>query len=156
MGRTVKAQINHTHPYVFSVQRLNELIFMIVRSPWYWLKPLWYVSGYGFEFDRHLKIVTDFTRQAELLSQKTPQVIDKRIEDHRQKKKEPTKAAQEVKPQESAFAHPPKKRSVFLDMLIELQEEGKLNYEDIREEVDTFMFEGPLFMSLGAYPDIPR
>ncbi|KAK6019074.1 unspecific monooxygenase, partial [Ostertagia ostertagi] len=73
-----------------------------------------YASSYGFEYDRHLKIVTDFTRK----------VINERI------------AERGVRKSQNG------EKKAFLDLLLDVQAEGNLSYEDIREEVDTFMFEG--------------
>ncbi|TMS35142.1 hypothetical protein L596_002602 [Steinernema carpocapsae] len=117
MGAKIDAQTNHSHPYIFSVQRMNELAFTHERMPWLWLKPVWYGLGYG---DRNLKLVTDFTRH----------VIAERSEKFEKNKK----AASE--------STGGKRKQALLDLLLNVREEGKLTDEDIREEVDTFMFEG--------------
>ncbi|CAJ0931761.1 unnamed protein product, partial [Mesorhabditis belari] len=117
MGTCVSAQTNPKHPYVQAVQRMNELIFMQQRMPWFWLKPLWYLSGYGYEADQQLDILLSFTRK----------VIRDRIQDF------------EADP--GAFDRPDKKKA-FLDLLLSSRAEGGLTDVDIREEVDTFMFEG--------------
>lgn len=63
MGVKVDAQSNPDHPYVRSVQRMTELAFTHQRMPWFWLKPLWYASGYGVEYDMHLQSLLHFTRK---------------------------------------------------------------------------------------------
>nr|CDJ98403.1 Cytochrome P450 domain containing protein [Haemonchus contortus] len=73
-----------------------------------------YASSYGSEYDHHLKIVSDFTRK----------VISERMAERGEGK---------------AIG---REKKAFLDLLLDVQAEGNLSYEDIREEVDTFMFEG--------------
>lgn len=65
MGVKVNAQTNHLHPYVNAVRILNKLSFAFVRMPWLWFKPIWYLLGYGFDYDENLALVTDFTRQVD-------------------------------------------------------------------------------------------
>ncbi|KHJ92480.1 hypothetical protein OESDEN_07632 [Oesophagostomum dentatum] len=91
---------------------MNELAFLHERMPWMWIPAIWYASTYGMDYDRHLKILTDFTRK----------VINEKLAEREQ-----------VNPLE------PKKKKAFLDLLLDVQSEGNLTYEDIREEVDTFM-----------------
>ncbi|KAK5971630.1 Unspecific monooxygenase, partial [Trichostrongylus colubriformis] len=76
-----------------------------------------YASSYGFEYDRHLKVVTDFTRKLQVINERIADRGDGKPIDRNEKK-------------------------AFLDLLLDVQAEGDLSYEDIREEVDTFMFEG--------------
>lgn len=116
MGVKVDAQTNHQHPYVDTVRRMNELSFLYVRMPWLWLKPVWYSLGYGGEYDEKLALATDFTRKV---------IRERRLHFHN----EDSNGGKT-------------KRYAFLDLLLSIQEEGKLTDEDIREEVDTFMFEG--------------
>ncbi|CAO4377842.1 unnamed protein product [Caenorhabditis nigoni] len=117
MGCSISSQMGSNDKYVESVKRLSELVWNYEKAPLYWLKPIWYIFGNGFEFDRLVKLTTDFTRD----------VIDKRKE--------------ELKLHES---EPSDKKLAFLDYLLKSQAEHPeiLTDEGIREEVDTFMFEG--------------
>ncbi|KAI6210215.1 hypothetical protein M3Y96_00304000 [Aphelenchoides besseyi] len=115
MGVKVNAQTEHNHPYVYAVKRMNELSFTYARMPWLWIKPIWYLLGYGREYDENLKLVTDFTRQVIADRRKTFAPID--FQDS-------------------------KRQYAFLDLLLDVQTTGGLTDEDIREETDTFMFEG--------------
>ncbi|CAD5211460.1 unnamed protein product [Bursaphelenchus okinawaensis] len=114
MGIKVDAQTYVDHPYVNAVKQMNELSFVYSRMPWLWLKPIWYLSGFGQKYDACLKLVTDFTRN--VIKQRSDEFHSENLND--------------------------KKRMAFLDLLLKVKEEGGLDNEDIREEVDTFMFEG--------------
>ncbi|PIC47351.1 hypothetical protein B9Z55_006736 [Caenorhabditis nigoni] len=117
MGTTVSAQTNHTHPYVMAVNEMNSLAFKYQRMPWLWIKPIRHLTGYEADFQRNLDIVTSFTKK----------VIEGKLREHEES---------------GGFSEDKNKKKAFLDMLIDKKDEGGLGYEDIREEVDTFMFEG--------------
>ena len=122
MGTKVDAQTDHNHYYVNAVQKMNQLSFRYTRFPWLWIKPIWYAFGYGSDYDKNLKIVTDFTLK--VIGDRRKQFFDV--------------AAKKI----PKFGE--KMHYAFLDLLLNLQAEDplSLNDEDIREEVDTFMFEG--------------
>uniref|UniRef100_A0A0K0DZI4 Cytochrome P450 n=1 Tax=Strongyloides stercoralis TaxID=6248 RepID=A0A0K0DZI4_STRER len=124
MGRKVDAQTNHNHPYVLAVQNLNIMSFKYLRMPWLWIKPIWYLSGNGYKYDKSLKLVKDFTKQ----------IINEKLNDLKK-----INNFKNINVNENITNE---KKKAFLDLLIEKVEEGNLNYEDICEEVDTFMFEG--------------
>lgn len=113
MGVKVNAQTNHNHPYVLAVNRLNEACFAYGRMPWLWFKPIWRLSGYEAKYELNLKIVTDFTKN----------VIANRREEF-----------------ESGEYDDEKKN--FLDILLKMERENELTDQDIRDEVETVMFEG--------------
>uniref|UniRef100_A0A915E7K4 Cytochrome P450 n=1 Tax=Ditylenchus dipsaci TaxID=166011 RepID=A0A915E7K4_9BILA len=124
MGTKVDAQINHSHPYVAAVQRMNELSFLYSRMPLLWISPVWYALGYGNEYDHNLQLVTNFTRQV---------IADRRRKLHHQHLTETIPNLLDTKTESL------KKKAAFLDLLLGVEDEGKLTDEDIREEVDTFM-----------------
>ncbi|CCD67436.1 Cytochrome P450 4c3 [Caenorhabditis elegans] len=118
MGCSISSQRGANDEYVNSVRRLSEIVWNYEKAPQFWLKPIWYLFGDGFEFNRHVKLTTDFTRD----------VIENRkkeLKTHNSEQNETKKLA-------------------FLDYLLKSQEEHPdiLTDEGIREEVDTFMFEG--------------
>ncbi|CAD6196589.1 unnamed protein product [Caenorhabditis auriculariae] len=122
MGTTVDAQNNHSHPYVLAVQEMNVLAFQHTRMPWLRIKAVRQLTGYQREYDSTLKILTDFTRK----------VIDERSREF-----------------ERLGGWEIGGKRAFLDLLIEMKKEGGLTEEDIREEVETFMFEGHDTTSVG-------
>ncbi|CAI5450736.1 unnamed protein product [Caenorhabditis angaria] len=119
MGVSIGSQRGSNDKYVSSVKRVSELIWKYETYPINWFKPFWYLSGRGYEFDKNVKISTDFTRN----------VIEKRKLELENRNKENQKDEENEK-------------LAFLDLLLQAQKEQNLSDEDIREEVDTFMFEG--------------
>ncbi|CAI5450035.1 unnamed protein product [Caenorhabditis angaria] len=143
MGSQINAQLGENNQYVQAVKRISELTWAYIKFPWLWWRPVWYLSGLGGEFDRNVKLTNDFTRK----------VIQER---------------KEALKNEQCFEEPPRgKKRAFLDLLLSLQQsgDGGLSDEDIREEVDTFMFEGHdttasgigfTMLFLGFHPEIQQ
>ncbi|WKY10160.1 hypothetical protein Q1695_002481 [Nippostrongylus brasiliensis] len=121
MGTSIHSQTGGNNEYVQAVQKLSAIIWDYERFPWLWLKPIWYLSGIGFEFNRLVNLTNDFTRKV--------------IADRKRAMEEDGLIA-------GNGGDPKKEKLAFLDLLLRMQHESQLSDEDIREEVDTFMFEG--------------
>ncbi|XP_077000434.1 cytochrome P450 4V2 isoform X2 [Tamandua tetradactyla] len=141
MGKNINAQNNDDSEYVRAVYRMSDIILRRIRMPWLWLNLSYSIFKEGREHKRSLKILHNFTNN----------VI--------------TERANEM---EAGGGYRDKnKRRAFLDLLLcATDDEGnKLSHEDIREEVDTFMFEGhdttaaainwSLYL-LGSYPEVQK
>ncbi|CAI4221588.1 unnamed protein product [Auanema sp. JU1783] len=115
MGKTYEAQKNVNHPYVLAVTEITTMAMVYVLSPWLWIAPVWHALGYAKKKNDLLHTLKSFTLQ----------VIKERQEEI----------------EEFGFEHREGKKA-FLDMLLEMKGQNQLSDEDIREEVDTFMFEG--------------
>ncbi|XP_006834517.1 PREDICTED: cytochrome P450 4V2-like [Chrysochloris asiatica] len=144
MGKNIGAQYNDDSDYVHAVYRMSDIILRRVKMPWFWPN-FWYsMLKEGKEHRRNLKILHNFTNN----------VITERV---RQMKSE----------EKGRGDYEKNKRRAFLDLLLNaVDDEGKkLSHEDIREEVDTFMFEGhdttaaainwSLYL-LGCYPEAQK
>ncbi|XP_029850540.2 cytochrome P450 4c3 [Ixodes scapularis] len=126
MGVKVDAQLNSNSHYVRSLYEVGETFMARVMRPWLWPNYVFYMSSFGKKFKDNLAQLHNFTRKvirerkAELLEQK---VIDGLT------------IGDQVIGQ--------KRRQAFLDLLLSHHiQDSSLTEEDIREEVDTFMFEG--------------
>ncbi|KFQ21330.1 Cytochrome P450 4V2, partial [Merops nubicus] len=128
MGKNVCAQENKDSEYVRAVYRMSDLIHERQKCPWFWPDLVYMLFKEGREHERNLKILHNFTDT----------VIAERAAELKNIKQ--TESNTDGYYEESHS----KKRKAFLDMLLSAtNDEGKkLSYRDIREEVDTFMFEG--------------
>ncbi|XP_025898064.1 cytochrome P450 4V2 [Nothoprocta perdicaria] len=128
MGRNVGAQENKDSEYVRAVYRMSDLIQQRQKSPWLWPDCLYVLFKEGREHERNLKILHNFTDT--VIAEKAAE-----LENPKQ-----GKCDTDGNCEGSGL----KKRKAFLDMLLSATDDegNKLSYRDIREEVDTFMFEG--------------
>ena len=145
MGESVNAQVDCNSEYVKAIYRCSEIAFKRFVSPWLWPERLFQLTPTGWEWQRCMKIVHGFTNRVIM-----------------ERKKELKDRADDETEDEVGR----KKRVAFLSLLIKESKGGTvLSDEDIREEVDTFMFEGhdttaanatfSLFL-LATHPDIQR
>lgn len=147
MGISVHAQRGGQVEYIKAVKRISELFVHRQMSPWLYRRFIFKLTPSGVEQARVLKTLHGFTEK----------VIRERRSKYRAGMKSDLRTL-------SAEHTGKKKHMNFLDLLIDVSEkEGLLTDTDIREEVDTFMFEGHdttsaaiswAFFTLGSYPDV--
>jgi cytochrome P450 len=119
MGRHVNAQQHEDSDYVTAVYKLNNIIHHRQKNPIVQPDFLFGLFGRKKEHDWCLKIVHGFTNKT----------IEERYEALRNDGS--------LSPNSSG-----RKRLAFLDLLIDMAEKNQLTFQDICDEVNTFMFEG--------------
>nr|AIT16229.1 cytochrome P450 family 4 protein [Sternaspis scutata] len=130
MGKHVNAQADSDSKYVKAVYKMSELVHRRQKSPWFWPDVIYNSLPQGKQQQECLQILHGFTKA---VIRERQSVIRKKIAEEG-----PTEPAKD-----DLYAEGGKKRMAFLDMLIYAAEGGaNMTDEDIREEVDTFMFEG--------------
>ncbi|KAB7505395.1 hypothetical protein Anas_02224 [Armadillidium nasatum] len=126
MGRSINAQDDPQSEYVKAIHDMGQVIVMRITRPW---------LRYEFIFKR-----TQWGR----LEKKSLEILHKfSLDTIKQRKMEYKRLkSQKIGKEETAISGK-KKRQALLDLLIEYSEQNEfLTEENIREEVDTFMFAG--------------
>ncbi|XP_046655350.1 cytochrome P450 4C1-like [Daphnia pulicaria] len=129
MGCKIEAQTRIDSEYLQAVLSMCRILNVRTSQPLMRSDILFKLSSHGAQQRRNLKILHGFTDG----------VIQKKKLERKQLNlnKGPTS------PGENNDFVPTKKRLAFLDLLVEASKDGELlSDSDIREEVDTFMFEG--------------
>ncbi|KAJ6216496.1 hypothetical protein RDWZM_007653 [Blomia tropicalis] len=153
MGASIGAQQSTNNKYCKSVTEVGECFLERLMQPHFWADQIYYRSEPGTRFSTNLVRLHEFTRKvirnrkAELLNQ-TNTIRYKRTANGYTELEENEKD----------------RRKAFLDLLLDHHiKSGELTEEDIREEVDTFMFEGHdttamalswILYLLGHHPEI--
>ncbi|KAG8332923.1 Cytochrome P450 4C1 [Homalodisca vitripennis] len=149
MGTSINAQEGTNSNYVSAVYEISELTMQRLLRPWYHPNFSFYLSSYGKRYKKCLDILHGFTNKV-IKERKITRAL--RMQDSE---------ATLIEEEDIGT----KKRMAFLDLLLEAaeQEGSQLSDSEIREEVDTFMFEGhdtttagicwSLYL-LGAHPEI--
>ncbi len=132
----MERRVKKNQEYVKAAHNSAEIFMYRVYSPWLWPDFLFYLTKKGKEFRSNLNILHGTTRRmikerkAELLSRKGNE--------------ENIGSEMEAEKTDNIYMNKKtKKRLAFLDLLLDYHiQNNSLSLEDIREEVDTFMFEG--------------
>ncbi|XP_058124025.1 probable cytochrome P450 4d14 [Anopheles ziemanni] len=128
MGVQINAQEDPNNEYAQGVKQMSEFIFRRVFSVFRQFPSLFFLYPFAREQGRVIKKLHNFTNT----------VIEKR---RQQLQAEQAVGQVEFNADEEDLYS--KRRDTFLDQLLKVKVDGKpLSTADIREEVDTFMFEG--------------
>ncbi|XP_033229180.1 cytochrome P450 4c3-like [Belonocnema kinseyi] len=120
MGYPINAQTNRKNEYVLAVERLQTLMQMRFTNIWIKLDPIFNMTSWGKEQARLINIIHSFVDKV---------IFERKIE-----------WSLKV---DGNFNEKPRRTQALLDLLLDMNHNGaKLSDEDLREEVNTFMFAG--------------
>lgn len=123
MGVQINAQSGADSNYVKAVLRMCVYMQYRNKNPWLMNDFLYSLTQSGRDYRKDLNTLLDFTRT----------IIASRI------KQKQTDQNAECSPDGAPAGN---RKKAFLDMLLDVHSRNEIDLEGIREEVDTFMFEG--------------
>ena len=140
MGHNICAQLDGESAYVTSAMMMTDIIIERVKKPWLFPDIIFNQTKLGIQHNKCIKIMHDFSGK----------IIRER-----------SKAAEL-----DMYALTSSKRIAFLDVLLKAKsEDPTFTFDDIQEEVDTFMFEGHDTTAvaaswachmIGSHPDVQK
>lgn len=149
MGVNINCQANDQTSYVKSLYEVGEMALTRVTRPWLWFDRIFYLTETGRRFTRAKDAMHDFSTKV-ILERKTE--WERALNGLKADRDGSNKMTfDEV--MESDLFRSGNKRLAFLDlMLYQHLIENTMTIEDIREEVDTFMFAVSYQLRLDYYP----
>ncbi|XP_071034991.1 cytochrome P450 4C1 isoform X1 [Parasteatoda tepidariorum] len=127
MGTEMHTQTKSTSPYVKRVIELSSLVFERVLRPWLWIENIYSFFPLGRQFLNASAFVHEFT--------------DKLISERKQAKLKRRMSSDDS--EGSNESNYKRKKRALLDLLLDEHiQNNSISEAEIREEVDTFTFEG--------------
>uniref|UniRef100_A0A1I7UBT6 Cytochrome P450 n=1 Tax=Caenorhabditis tropicalis TaxID=1561998 RepID=A0A1I7UBT6_9PELO len=117
MGTKVNAQFNHKHPYLEAVEGYTSMMLEYAYSPLMWNPFLFWLLGHKKRQDFLLYTLKKFT--GDIIAERKAAIESGEVEKSNSKR-----------------------NMNFLDLILSQKETNVLSEEDLRSEVDTFMFGG--------------
>lgn len=129
MGVEVNIQKGASRDYLLNVKEVTQLLTDRLLRPWF------HISWIYKRTEHNKKLI----KALQVLHGTSMRVIEQRKQERKDAKENENKT---VKKDDTLIGT--KQKKAFLDLLLDIAEtsENKLTVRDIREEVDTFMFEG--------------
>jgi len=147
MGVSIDAQENPNNDYCQSIYTVGETFLERIIQPRYWLNSIFRLTELGKLYRYHLNKLHSFTRGVIAEKKKSARERDssEAVEFDMMGTKLKVLEQSTVESYRSVKKDAPKLPKAFLDLLLDKVTsagEQSLTDEEIREEVDTFMFEG--------------
>lgn len=164
MGVNINCQAEDQTEYVHKLYEVGELALTRVTRPWLWFDWVFYATKTGRQFSAAKQTMHEFTTRVILeRKQDWVQALAEVAAETGAQDRNELSFDQIIESPHFRFKRA-NRRLAFLDLLLfQHLVEGNMSIEDIREEVDTFMFAGhdttamciswTLYM-LGLHPDI--
>ncbi|CAG2120444.1 unnamed protein product, partial [Medioppia subpectinata] len=151
MGMKINAQQNENLDYIQAIQDMGRILHLRMFNPLLRINWLFKRTQLGRQYDRNLNVSHTLTRR--VIRERKQYIIDSRD-------REGSHTGADID------GHKRGKRLAFLDLLLgQHLSDNRLSLEDIREEVDTFMFAGhdttAICLSwtlyfIGLHPEVQR